>query len=109
MHNYGPSIQRISALRQMGRKSCSIQRTMPSVDATAEFRANYKSEVPSKPQLKEKAMKKTAMQKPKDENRSINAPHLGIKIRRAIVNLSFAAAASLAVHGEVGNQPALVH
>lgn len=93
----------------MGRESCSIQRTVTSVDVAAEFRANFKSDVPSKPQLKEKAMKKTAAQKTYDAPRTRNYPNLSERLRRLLVGTSLAAAASLTVHGEVGNQPALGH
>ena len=92
----------------MGRNSCSIQRTVTSVDAAADFRASFKSEVASEPQLKEKAMKKTATNKPQDAIRSKNA-NLSNQTRRFIAGVSIAVAASLAVHGEVGNQPALGH
>lgn len=101
--------RRLSALRQMGGKSCSIQRTVTSVDAAADFRASFRSEVASEPQLKEKAMKKAATNKPQDAIRSKNAISLRNKARRIIAGISIAAAASLTVHGEVGNQPALGH
>ena len=74
-----------SALRQMGRDSCSIQRTVTSVDAAADFRADFKSEVTSEPQLKEKAMKKTATNKPQDATRSKSAKTVDNKVWRAIV------------------------
>jgi len=93
----------------MGRNSCSIQRTVTSVDAAADFRASFKSEVASEPQLKEKAMKKTATNKPQDAIRSKNVNNLSNQARQFIAGVSIAAAASLAVHGEVGNQPALGH
>jgi hypothetical protein len=93
----------------MGRNSCSIQRTVTSVDAAADFRASFKSEVAFEPQLKEKAMKKAATNKPQDAIRSKNVINLSNKARRFFAGASIAVAASLAVHGEVGNQPASGH
>jgi len=54
-------------------------------------------------------MKKTATNKPQDAIRSKNVINLSNKARRLIAGASIAVAASLAVHGEVGNQPASGH
>ena len=54
-------------------------------------------------------MKKTATNKPQDAIRSKNVNNLSNQARQFIAGVSIAAAASLAVHGEVGNQPALGH
>ena len=90
----------------MGRHSCSIQQPVASVDVVANFRAQFKSSVPSETQLKEKAMKNATTQTPNDEHRFKLDLTLNAQFKRFVACSAIVAAASLAAHGTVGNQSA---
>jgi hypothetical protein len=90
----------------VGGKSCSIQRPVTSVDVAADIRANFKSSAATERGRKGKAMKNEATKKPSDGTQISTDLSLKAKIRRLAAGTAIVAAASMAVHGVVGNQSA---
>lgn len=100
-------LKKCSTLRQMGRYSCSIQQpTVSSVDVAANFRARTQSQFSSKFTTKEKAMKKVTKHIPRKDTKKRLDQNLNKKIKQLSLKSVIVAAASLAIHGAVGNQSA---
>lgn len=91
----------------MGRYSCSIQQpNVSSVDVAANFRAKVQSQFSSKFSTKEQAMKKETKQIPRKDTKKRLDHKFNNKIKQLSLKAVIVAAASLAIHGSVGNQSA---
>jgi hypothetical protein len=90
----------------VGRQSCSIQQPVTSVDVAADFRANFNSYAATERSRKEQAMKKEATKQPSDGTNITRNLSQKAKLRRLAAGVAIAAAASMTVHGTVGNQSA---
>jgi hypothetical protein len=91
----------------MGRYSCSIQHPVKSsVDVVASFRAENQTQISSKFSTKEQAMKKSTKQIPRKDTKKTLDHKPNKSIKKRFLKSVIVAAASLAIHGAVGNQSA---